>query len=611
MLRVKPILWTGSGGDNNWQTAGNWNSTVTDKMLHFYGSTRLNNTNNYTADTPFGGIQFVNGAGAFTLGGNRIKLNGDIINQSSNDQTINLAMNLAGADRSIDAVTRNLTITGAIGQDGGTYGIAKRGAGTLVLSGNNTYAGKTVIGAGVLSVASLNKVASGTSSSNLGAPATVANGTIDIGAAGTAGQLTYTGAGETTDRVINLAGTTGNNTGTLLGSNSYVVATLDQSGTGLLKFTSALTATGSGAKTLTLQGSTAGTGEIAGAIVDGSGTTSLTKAGTGTWVLSGANTYTGTTYVHGGTLKVDAGAGGSLYGTAPYSALTFGGPGTFNYDNTTAAVAKAQNMGALTFSVGDGTVQVTRTAAQTVGLTFSSLATRTAGATGNFVYAGTPGTIGTDSSITLTGAAAGFMDQGTFFGGSNYAWMNAAGTYVRGVDYVTPDTGAEDITASTASFTPGKLYERVSGSGAITAQATQTITTLNIANANDFVIGSGNTLTVNGILKSGNAAGGTISGGTGIKAASGIELVIRTDQASDTLTISTPILANGTNALTKSGGGTLTLSGSAANTYSGVTYANAGTLKLDKSSGTAIAGGGLTINSGALVQYAAAPPTPI
>ncbi len=100
-----------------------------------------------------------------------------------------------------------------------------------------------------------------------------------------------TGTGETTDRVINLAGTTGG-------------ATIDQSGTGLLDFTSNLTATGVGSKTLTLQGSTSGTGEIDGAIVNNSTTnkTSLVKAGTGTWTLAASNTYSGTTAVNAGAL---------------------------------------------------------------------------------------------------------------------------------------------------------------------------------------------------------------------------------------------------------------------------------------------------------------------
>ena len=136
--------------------------------------------------------------------------------------------------------------------------------------------------------------------SAIGAPTTTATGTIAIGSGGTTGQLTYTGSATTTNRVINLAGTTGG-------------ATIDQSGTGLLKFTSSLTATGAGGKTLTLQGSTVGTGELAGAIVDNSGTntTAVVKTGSGKWTLSGSSSYTGTTTVSGGELIVS----GSLNGT--------------------------------------------------------------------------------------------------------------------------------------------------------------------------------------------------------------------------------------------------------------------------------------------------------
>jgi filamentous hemagglutinin family protein len=175
----------------------------------------------------------------------------------------------------------------------GGLSLAQLGTGTLILTGNNTYTGKTSIQNGTLSVSSINNVGSPNASSNLGRPTSVSNGTIDLGSGATTGTLIYTGTGETTDRVINLAGTTGG-------------GVIDQSGTsGLLKFTSALTATGAGSKALTLQGSAAGTGEFAGVIADGSGTTALTKAGSGTWGLSAANTYSGNTAVTStGTLKL-------------------------------------------------------------------------------------------------------------------------------------------------------------------------------------------------------------------------------------------------------------------------------------------------------------------
>ena len=112
----------------------------------------------------------------------------------------------------------------------------------------------------------------------------------------------YTGGGETTDRVVNLNGTTGGITLRPVGQRP--AGTHQQSDEWFC-----------GPKTLTLQGSTAGTGELDGAIVDSSnGATSVSKQGTGQWTLAGSNTYTGGTTVSGGTLQL--GNNGALGATS-------------------------------------------------------------------------------------------------------------------------------------------------------------------------------------------------------------------------------------------------------------------------------------------------------
>jgi fibronectin-binding autotransporter adhesin len=112
--------------------------------------------------------------------------------------------------------------------------------------------------------------------------------------------LIYTGPGETSDRVLNFAG-------------KQSAVTFDHSGTGLLKLTGAFVISGYGAnKTIILKSDTAGTGEIAGNIFNpydraGKATTSVIKSGPGIWVLSGTNTYTGTTTVKQGALSLASG----------------------------------------------------------------------------------------------------------------------------------------------------------------------------------------------------------------------------------------------------------------------------------------------------------------
>ena len=200
-----------------------------------------------------------------------------------------------------EPITVAASIADSKGAGGGAFLLKKFGAGTLQLSGKNTYTGQTILESGALSVTSLNSFTKGMgkAGSSLGAPTDIESGEIVIGEAGKEGEgaLIYTGTGETSDRVMNLAG-------------KKSTVTFDQSGTGLLKLTSPFVISGYGAnKTIALRGDTAGTGEIAGNIVNpydraGKATTAVTKSGTGIWTLSGANNYTGPTTVTQGTLSL-------------------------------------------------------------------------------------------------------------------------------------------------------------------------------------------------------------------------------------------------------------------------------------------------------------------
>jgi autotransporter-associated beta strand protein len=200
-----------------------------------------------------------------------------------------------------EPVTVAANITDSKGPGGGAFLIKKCGAGTLQLSGNNTHTGQIILEGGALSVSSFNSFSKGKgkASSSLGAPMDIEAGEIVMGEGGKDGDctLSYTGKGETTERVLNLAG-----------KNATV--TFDQSGGGLLKLTSDLLISGYGAnKTIALTGDTAGTGEFAGMIENphdraGKATTAVTKSGKGTWTLSGTNTYSGPTMVTQGTLSL-------------------------------------------------------------------------------------------------------------------------------------------------------------------------------------------------------------------------------------------------------------------------------------------------------------------
>jgi autotransporter-associated beta strand protein len=360
---------------------------------------------------------------------------------------------------------------------------ASSSGGTIELNGLNTYTGSTIVNSGIIAFNSIKNVGDGASA--LGAPTSVASGRIKVGSIGiaTPSTLAYTGDGDTTDRVIDLAANVGGG------------ATLDQSGAGLLKFTSGLTATGASAKTLTLQGSTSGIGEIAGAIVDNSAvnTTSVFKTGTGTWTLSGASTYTGPTTVSAGTLLID-GSGSITSDVTVSSGATLGGSGTINSANTVTVNRGGHlapgsvgpgilNSGSVTFASGaefdvdlNGTIQGTNYdelnlaggtaslggAALNVNLGFTpaigsvfTIIHATSGVSGTF-NGFTEGRVFTATSGSFTGTF-----EITYRGGPDdtdvvLTVVNAPPTFVAGADVsVTDESGEQTILGWATAISAG------------------------------------------------------------------------------------------------------------------------------------------------------------
>jgi autotransporter-associated beta strand protein len=85
---------------------------------------------------------------------------------------------------------------------------------------------------------------------------------------------------------------------------------------------------------LTLGGTNTGANTFSKVIADnGSGATSLTKAGAGRWVLGGTNTYTGATTVNAGTLLINGSTSSTSLVTVGVNG-TLGGTGTVGGDTT-------------------------------------------------------------------------------------------------------------------------------------------------------------------------------------------------------------------------------------------------------------------------------------
>jgi fibronectin-binding autotransporter adhesin len=460
---------------------------------------------------------------------------------------------------------------------GGTSALFnKNGAGTLTLTGTNTFAGTVNVLAGTLQIG--NGGTTGTYAGNISSAGTVifnrsdnytyagqisgsgvfikqGAGTLTVTGASSAGTVTIAagtlqwGDGVTGGYLIPTAAGIVDNGTLALNLPGSANFTFDVSGTGAVRMD-----TGSGvlfnawsqtggttlsAGTTLFVGAGGTTGSVAGNILNNgtlifnrsdaptvagiiAGTGSLIQGGSGNLILTGANTYTGGTTISAGTLQIgNGGTTGSITGNVA--------------DN-----------GVLVFNRSDS-------------VTFANVIS----GTGSVAQAGTGTTILTGAN-TYTGnttVTAGTLQVG-------------AGGTSGGIASNVTDNGALVFNRSD-SVTFAKV---VSGTGSVTQAGTGTIV---LTGANTY---SGGTVISAGTLQIGNGGvAGTI--GTGAIADNGV----LSFNHSDSVTVAGAI--SGTGSLIQNGGGNLILAG--VSTFSGPALINAGTLSVNGSMASSV-----TVNSG-------------
>ncbi len=153
-----------------------------------------------------------------------------------------------------------------------------------------------------------------------------------------------------------------------------------------------------GSDTLSLNVGPSRTVDVQGVVM---GTGNLTKTNEGTVVLGGANTYSGMTTVHGGTLDVD----GSIGGTGT---VTVGVAGTLSGNGTVAGAVTVVGTVDLSGDVALGTLSLS----SNLTLEAGSALTFDIGVTADSIAVG--GAVTTDGAVTVNLSEAAGMALGTY-----------------------------------------------------------------------------------------------------------------------------------------------------------------------------------------------------
>lgn len=359
---------------------------------------------------------------------------------------------------------------------------------------------------------------------------------------------------------------------------------------------------GSASRTFTVTGSATVSLEVT-AIVDGPAGTGWTLAGNGSTRLTAANTYLGNTTVSGGRLLV----------------------------RTTTGLGPANS--GLTTVLAGGTLVIHGPNAAT-GLTVTeslSLAGRLQGGVGTNIWAGPITLVGTaavmDATDEVTLRASGVVS------GAGSVTKTGAGV----VEYIGPSnntyTGTTTVSAGTLLLSkatamgaglvavPGALviggsspatvrhsYDHQIGDlSSVTVNAGLAAATLDLNNRSDSIgsltmtaglarTGTGMLTLLGNITTNAAAAEALINGNLRLGGAVSTTAQIADGAAAYDLRIDGPV--SGSVGLTKTGVGTLALTGATANTFTGTTTVNAGALVLAKTAGVNAIAGNLTVGDG-------------
>jgi autotransporter-associated beta strand protein len=471
------------------------------------------------------------------------------------------------------------------GNINGSGSLTKLGAGTLRLLGNNSYTGGTTISQGLLQLGNLTGTAgyiSGNVTNNAGLEFVHTSNTFG-GVISGSGYVTKSGSG----------------TLVLTGNNTYSGGTTIMGGVLIVGSGTTGSIVGNVTNNSTLAFNRTDNISFAGLI---SGTGGLTKMGSNTLTLTGNNTYTGVTTIHsGGTLQI--GNGGTTGSIAGNIANT--GAVVFNRSNNNTFAGAISGQGSLT-KMGSNTLTLTGANTHTGGTTLS----------GGTLQIGNGGTTG---SITGSIANAGAVvfnrsDNSTFAGaisGSGSLTKLGAGTLT--LSGANTHTGGTTIAAGTLEIgLYGSIQGDIYNNSTLAFNAQNTYGTTYVDGA---ISGSGN------LVKSGGGSGSskvvltgtnTYTGGTTITTGT-----LQIGNGGTTGSIVGDVVNNGTLAfgrsddtsfagiisgsggVTKSGAGTLTITGN--NTYTGITNIQGGTLQIGNGGTTgwiagAITGGTLIFN---------------